>query len=135
MIVLDEQISRESLQRSLDWYPGQVIFLKQLRPGRVIKDDAVPTLLRQARQPTFVAINVEDFWRRVPVARRYCIVCFLLPDERVKEIPDLLRRLFRLTAFKTKAARMGKMARISTTQVRYYEVGDASIQVIPLEDG
>lgn len=134
MIVLDEQVSRESLQRGLGWYPGQVIFLKQLRPGHIIKDDAVPILLRQARQPTFLTINVADFWPRVQTDRRYCIVCFPLPDERVNEIPGLLRRLFRLPAFKTKAARMGKVARVSPAQVQLYEAGDSRIRKILWEE-
>src|SRR5262249_996885 len=133
MIVLDEQISRESLHRGLGWYSGQVVFLKQLRPGSVIKDDAVPVLLRQARQPTFLTINVADFWPRVPTDRRYCIVSFPLPDEQVDEIPGLLRRLLRLVAFKTKAARMGKVARVRPTQVQFYEVGDPRIRKIPWE--
>jgi hypothetical protein len=39
----------------------------------------------------------------------------------------LLRRLFRLDPFKSKAARMGKVARVSHERVTYYQVNDSEI--------
>jgi predicted GTPase len=44
------------------WYRGSVIIIKQLRPGTVIKDEAIPALLRRAKQPTFVTINHTDLY-------------------------------------------------------------------------
>ena len=41
-------------------------------------------------------------------------------------------RLFRLTVFKTKAARMGKVVRISEEQVAYYQVQDTQVYLAPL---
>ena len=49
--------------------------MRELRPGSVIKDEAVPTILCQHRNATFVTTNVSDFWRRAPAHARYCIVC------------------------------------------------------------
>jgi hypothetical protein len=51
------------------WYRGKT----------VIKDDAIPSLLRQQSHPTFVTINEKDFWRKVPIDAQYCVICFTLP--------------------------------------------------------
>ena len=37
-------------------------------------------------------------------------------------LPSLLRTLFRRPEFRTRAARMGKVARISTTTIEYWEL-------------
>jgi len=67
MIVLDEQLQGLELEDAISrWYHGAVLSVKQLRPGTVIKDEAIPLLLRRLKQPTFVTINDTDFWRRVP---------------------------------------------------------------------
>ncbi len=61
MIVLDEQLLGRGLDRAISqWYRGSVIFINELRPNSVIKDDAIPHLLRLARQPTFVTINTTS---------------------------------------------------------------------------
>lgn len=58
MIVLDEELQGLGLERAISsWYRGTVLLIKALRPGTVIKDEAIPALLRQVRQPTFVTIN------------------------------------------------------------------------------
>lgn len=38
------------------------------------KDDALPALLREQNQPTFVTINETDFWQRIPASESYCCV-------------------------------------------------------------
>ncbi|MBI1928788.1 hypothetical protein HYR99_31650 [Candidatus Poribacteria bacterium] len=101
-------------------------------PGTLIKDDGIPTLLHRVRQPTFVTINITDFWGRTPADRRYCILCFPLPIRRVHEISGLLRRVFRLPEFRTKVARMGKVALVGHQQVQYYQVGDSQRYSLPL---
>lgn len=58
MIVLDEELQGLGLEQAIaHWYRGAVLVVKQLRPGTVIKDEAIPTLLRRANQPTFVTIK------------------------------------------------------------------------------
>ncbi len=62
MIILDEQLLSYALRAPIEqWYRGTVTDITQLRPETVIRDDAIPMLLRAARQPTFVTINVSDF--------------------------------------------------------------------------
>lgn len=122
MIVLDEQLKHANLEEQLaKWYRGRILNITALRPGTVIKDDAVPLLLQKVSDPTFITINTTDFWEQVQTNRGYCIVCFPLTDDRVDEIPNLLRQLFRLQEFCTKQARRGKIARVSHRQIRYYE--------------
>lgn len=49
------------------------------------------------------------------------MICFDLPNERIREIPGKLRRLLLLEEFKTKAARMGKVLRVRHHHIDYYE--------------
>jgi hypothetical protein len=54
MIILDEELQGLGLEVAIShWYRGAVLIIKQLRPGTVIKDQAIPALLRRAKQPTF----------------------------------------------------------------------------------
>lgn len=132
MIVLDEQLKNVGLAEQIGrWYHGRVVNITTLRPSTVIKDDAILLLLRQTSDSTFVTINTTDFWGRIAAAKQYCITCFPLPDERVDEISDLLRRLFRFQGFKTKQARQGKVALVSHAQVQYYQIYSPRIHVLP----
>lgn len=128
MIVLDEQLKNAGVVEQIDqWYRGRVVNVTSLRPGTVIKDEAIPLLLRQVGDPTFVTINTTDFWGRMKAENHFCVVCFPFPDDRVEEIPDLLRRLFRFPEFKSKRARRGKVTLVSHTRVQYYQVNDSQV--------
>jgi len=132
VIVLDEQLKNSGVAEQIaGWYRGRIVNITSLRPGTVIKDDAIPMLLRQIRDSTFVTINTTDFWHRIAAERHYCVTCFPLSDDRVGEIPGLLRRLFRFPEFKTKRARRGKVALVSQTRVRYYQVDDSEVYSLP----
>jgi hypothetical protein len=122
MILLDENVHQQSLMASIAaWYRGQVRSLTRLRPNTLIKDEAIPIVLRRVRQPTFVTTNIADFWRRAPAHSRHRIVCVALPNERLHELPSLLCQLLRLPEFNTKAKRMGKVIRVSPSQLQSYE--------------
>jgi hypothetical protein len=106
MIVLDEELQDLGLEEAIsDWYRGSVLLVKTLRPGTVIKDEAIPGLLRRIRQPTFVTINHGDFWRRVTAGREFCLLCLRLTADQADEVPRWLRRLFRLSEFHAKNRR------------------------------
>ena len=131
MIVLDEQLLGRNIEEMLaKWYRGTVHYIIDLRPHTVIKDDAIPLLLRQQNQATFVTINERDFWRKVAIDNQFCLVCFTLPDSRVAEIPQTLRRLFRRPEFSTKAKRMGKVIRVTDEEVSYYTFSDRQIRFV-----
>jgi hypothetical protein len=134
MIVLDENLSHPNVRDVIaKWYAGKVVIITGLRLDSRILDDAIPMLLRQQKQPTFVTTNEKDFWRRVPANQRYCIICLPLPNKRQEEMPDLLRRLFRLPDFKTKSVRMGKVARVSEAEIQFYQAGDETVRFIEWE--
>ena len=104
MIVFDENVHQRSIMDAVAaWYRGRVISVTVLRPDSIIKDEAIPALLRSAQRPTFVTTNVDDFWQRVSAHTRYGIVCLVLPDERLQETSALLRQLFSLPDCKTRA--------------------------------
>jgi hypothetical protein len=123
-IILDEQLEDPELIEALHWITVNVI--TQLRPGTIIKDDAIPALLRHARRPTFITINVRDFWlRRWHLCdKAYCIVCFKLTSERIYQLPGLLRKLLQMPKFRTRSARMGKIALVNQYGVRYIQIDD-----------
>ena len=121
-IVLDDQLfDVEVLVPLARWITVQR--LRELRPNEVIKDERVPALLRELRQPSFVTIDM-GFWDRNLRDPKYCILCFQLGNAEQNRLPELLHRLFNLPEFHTKAARMGKVVRITPTRIDYWVVGD-----------
>ena len=94
MIVLNEELQGLGLEEAIThWYRGAVLLIKALRPGTVIKDEAIPGLLRRVRTPTFVTINHSDFWRRVTPEQSFCLLCLKITADQTDEIPHWLRRL------------------------------------------
>lgn len=134
MLVLDEQLLGRNLEVELRrWYRGPVIFITELRPATVIKDEAIPTLLRQQRLPTFVTINATDFWCKVAIDPHFCVICFPLPDSQAGAISSQLHRVLRHHLFRTKALRMGKVLRVTQDAVSYYTYRNRHIRVVKLE--
>jgi hypothetical protein len=129
VIVLDENLDEQRVRWPLAArFRGKVVSVRELRPGSVIKDDAVPGVLCQFRGATFVTTNVSDFWRRVAGHRRYCVVCVPLRSERQDEVPGLILRLFRHEALRTARQRMGKVLRVSQSEILVYELGQRTIR-------
>src|ERR1051325_6929266 len=120
-IVLDDDIDLDDvvpgLTRWITWTR-----LQSLRPGQRILDDRVPEILLTLRRPTFVTID-SDLCRREFCHSGYCILWFNLRTEEQHELPNLLRRLFRLPEFASRAARMGKVARVLKQSVTYWDAG------------
>jgi hypothetical protein len=124
MVVLDEQLLGRGIEGTIaKWYGGSVVFITDLRPGTVIKDDAIPQILGDLRKPAFITINAGDFWRKTPADKRYCIICFPIRDVEVPNIPPLLKSLFRHEDFKTKEKRSGHVFRITLSgRIRFYSI-------------
>lgn len=122
MIVIDESIQDTRIIRSIgDWYPGQVISIMDLRPATLIKDDGIATLLNKVKQPTFVTINVEDFWLKLRANQRYCIITLQLTQLQVKQETSVwLRKLLLLPEFRTKSLRMGRVIYARPSRIEYY---------------
>jgi hypothetical protein len=131
MIVLDEQLLSYGIQAAIArWYRGTVTDITQLRPHTVILDEAIPMLLQAVSRPTFVTINVADFWRRLAPNSRFCIVCCAVPHTRAQAVPDLLRRVLALEPFRTRSRRLGKIVRVSPQHVHYYTTDTRAIHLI-----
>ena len=123
MIILDEQLLGRNLDKEIaKWYRGKVLFITDLRPNTIIKDQAIPHLLRQYPQATFVTINVPDFWEKAKADKHFCIMCFALSDARIGQLSDMLRRLFRHPLFSTKYNRSGKIVRVTQTTASHYTI-------------
>lgn len=132
MIVLDDSLDEHDvLQPIKKWAKGKIVFLRELKPGSVIKDEAVPKLLARQRRPTFITANIADFWLKVPAHSRYCIICFPLPSPRQPEIPGLLRRLLQIPEFRTQRARMGRVIRVSNMGIQHYQIGRRIVRIRP----
>lgn len=121
-VLVDEHLGQtevlEPLQR---WITAQKI--EDLAPDETLKDERILQILRSQKQPTFVTLDA-GFYHKRRRDRRYCLIYFALPHLEQSRLPGLLRRLFRLPGFKTKAARMGKVVRASDEKIEFWQVGD-----------
>jgi hypothetical protein len=129
-IVVDEMMSVSKVLNVIQQWTT-ACRVTDLRPHERILDDRILTLLRELKQPTFITLD-GWFWQRRLCDRHYCIVYFTVPEEQHPHIPHLLRRLFRLPEFRTKANRMGKVIRVSTDRVQYYRLSDRNPHVLSL---
>ena len=129
--VLDDQLDPNAVAGEIARW-ASVRFIREIRPGEVIKDDRVPAILRTLRTPTFITID-GGFWNRDLRDRHYGILYFALRADEQAEIPNLLRRLLRFPEFRTRAARMGKVARVSRERIRLWQLGEPNEQSRPWE--
>jgi hypothetical protein len=120
-IILDDQLfDLEVLIPIARWITVQR--LRDIRPNEVIKDERVPTLLQNLNDPTFITID-GGFWDKRLRNAAYCILFFPLSNEEQNKIPGLLRPLLRLSEFRTKASRMGKVVKVSSTGIHCWQLG------------
>jgi len=130
-IILDEHLGRGQVLLPIQhWITAKRI--QDLRPGEIIKDERLPTILIHLEKPTLVSIDA-GLWRKSYCDRRYCILYFAVLDMQQNQIPSMLRQVLRLESFKTKAARMGKVARITFTHVSYWQLGSDKPVVLALQ--
>jgi hypothetical protein len=122
MIVLDEQLGLWQLEEEIaKWYPGSVLNIKDFRPYKRVLDPQIATLLLEVKQPTFITVNYDDFWRVIEPHSRYCILCLKLSSERTLELPSIVREILHMPEFITKAKRMGKIISVRDRKVDWYE--------------
>jgi hypothetical protein len=117
--ILDEQLDLQVVLPPLRRWTS-VILLRDLRPGEVILDDRVAEILLEVVKPTFVTID-RDFWDRRLCHPDYCILCFDLRDDQQNLLPRWLRALVQQKGFDTRAARMGKVARVGPKRIDFFE--------------
>jgi hypothetical protein len=132
-LILDDQLSvRRVLTPIQKWIT--VERLQDLRPGEVVLDDRVPEILRTQKQATFVTID-QDFWAQHWSDPSYAILYFALRNDQQRDLPALLRALLRRTEFCTRANRMGKVVRVSTATVEWWQFHRADLQQVTWHGG
>lgn len=127
--ILDEQLDPRGVRLPLE-RRHKTQLLAELRPRERILDDRVPEILLTLPTPTFLTID-QDFWDRNLCHPNYCILYFALRDKEQKRLPGLLSRLLRLSEFRRRAERMGKVANVGPTGVGYWEFQETTLRVIP----
>jgi hypothetical protein len=121
-IVLDEHLGdTEVLEPLRGWI--STVRITDLAPDETVKDDRLLQFLCRQKQPTFVTLDAGFFHKHL-CDRRYCLISCVIPHQQQHRIPGLLRQLFRLPEFKTKAVRMGSVVRLSGDQVEYWRLGE-----------
>jgi len=124
VIVLDEHLDEGIVLVPLSHrLKSRVVSVRELRPGTVIKDEAIPALLGRYKKPTYVT----DFWQKFPAHARYCLICVPVPTQRQGEIPDLLTAFLKHSSFRTVRQRMGKVIRLNRTEILYYAISQRAI--------
>lgn len=122
LFILDDHLARVAVrERVLHWATAQ--YVRDLRPGEVVKDDRILDILRTLQRPTFISVD-HSFWNRDHRDSRYCIVYLALRGRDHGRAPDLLRRLLRLPEFRARAVRMGKVVHLGEDHVRWWQLGD-----------
>lgn len=118
-LVLDAHISAPAVLPPLRrWIT--VHTLQDVRPRELVLDERIPEILLTLRSPTFITIDT-DFLDPRWCNPNYSILHFALQNKEQRLIPGLLRALLRRSEFRTRAVRMGKVARISTSSIEYWQ--------------
>jgi hypothetical protein len=121
-LILDDQLDvSEILPELRKWITARR--LQDLRPRELIRDDRVPEILLSLKSATFVTID-HGFWDARLCHPDYCILYFALRDDQQHQIPGILRALLRRAEFRSRASRIGKVVRVSTTSITYWEFGN-----------
>lgn len=131
-LVLDDQLDLQRIVPALEGWITSVR-LQNLRPAEQILDERVPELLLTLNRPTFVTID-RGFWNRKLSHAGYCILVFALATDEQQMLPGLLRRVLRLPQFETRAARMGKIARVQKRALTFWEGAERKILKLPEND-
>ena len=119
---LDERKVLDPLRRQFS-----VCRIQELRPGEQILDDRIPEILLTVRKPTFLTID-QGFWDRRLCNPGYCILCFALRMDQRQLLSEMLRGLLHHPGFRTRADRMGKVARVGITTVAFWQFRVRGVQ-------
>ena len=120
-IVVDEQIYYDKVTALLKrWVTAEQIGYEVGHKG--LSDERIIPLLLRLKRRTLVTID-REFYRRQLRHAGYCLIYFDFTPEQQFQIPGLLRRLFRIPGFRTIRERMGKVVKVSTTGISYWQLG------------
>lgn len=124
MIILDHNITEDQADLLRKW---KVRFQKiGVEVGRPEWQDQQEILrhLHRVKHPTFFTRDF-DFYKPQLRHSNYALVVVAAP---VKETAGLIKRFLRHSKFKTRSSRCGKVARISSRVVSFWEIGSDHLQ-------
>jgi hypothetical protein len=128
--ILDEQLALDEVLLPIHKW-ASVKRIDELRPGEVLKDDRIPSVLHKIKHSTFVTID-GGFWKSHYCHPQYCILYFALRDDQQEQLPELLRKLCQLDEFKTRKARMGKVVKVTRSKIECWERGISVPKTLPI---
>ena len=129
LFVLDEQLSNPKLLRVLS-KRYSIKLLNDIRPKEHMLDDRIASILLTMDRPTFITIDVGLF-HGIECHSRYGILHFVLEDKEQELLVPMLRQLLLMPEFATRAARMGKAARVTKSYVEHWELHHPESRRIP----
>ncbi len=125
-LILDDQLDvHDVLGKVRQWTTAQL--LREVRPNEHVLDERVPVILQTLNRPTFITID-KDFWDQDLCHPSYAILYFAFRDDEQFLLPRTLRALFRQPDFRTRARRMGKVARVSSSIVSWWQFQETGLQ-------
>ncbi len=120
-ILVDEHLSHDDVTEILqNWITAEQIGF-ELRSEKGLLDEQIISLLHRLKRRTFITID-GWFYKSGLRHPRYCLIYFNLPMRRQNEIPTLLRRLFQIPGFRTIAERMGKVIKVTSRGINYWQL-------------
>jgi len=125
MIVIDENIIESQRQQLLQ----SRLRVRQIgfevgRKGMDDRDQILP-LLHQLNRVTFFTRD-DDFYLRELCHPQYCLVILAAPKDRMA---NLIVQTIRYPDFNTQRKRLGRVLRVSSTGIRFWQSRNASEQV------
>jgi hypothetical protein len=115
--ILDENIIASQGEQLRGWHiPFRQIGQDIGRKGMDDTSDILP-LLHQQSQPTFFTRD-DDFYSRTLSHPGYCLAVLSVPRDQAARY---LRRFLQHAEFNTRAKRMGRVVRVSSSGIHYWQ--------------
>ena len=93
-------------------------------------DEYIINWLKRLKTPTFITKDCKDFYNCRRLDKHYFIICV---DVHRREFVSVVRKIFKHPLFNTVAKRMGKVIRVTSTYINYFEVGGNTEITIPFQ--
>ena len=122
MIVLDQNIPTEERKKLDEWGIRTRKIGVDIGWAWMSDEGHIIPLLHSLRQPTFFTLDL-GFYRRKFCHPNYCIVVLDISEIQVAEF---VRRFMRHKDFNTKAKRMGRVVKITTDGIYWWEISATS---------
>lgn len=122
MIVLDQNIPTEERKKLDEWGIRTRKIGVDIGWAWMSDEGHIIPLLHSLRQPTFFTLDL-GFYRRKFCHPNYCIVVLDISESQVAEF---VRRFMRHKDFNTKAKRMGRIVKITTDGIYWWEISATS---------